>query len=82
MHCTILAYVSVRMIEEKVWGGRKGGFKFESEQLRDLVTVRSACSPWMRSGEGFKPAAKGPASYQGDNLKSQNRRAEIVPVMF
>lgn len=79
----ILAYVSVRMIEEiEVWGGRKGGFKFESEQLRDLVTVQAACSPWMLSGEGFKPAAKGPASYQGDNLKSQNRRAEIVPVMF
>lgn len=77
-----LAYVSVRMIEEKVWGGRKGGFKFESEQLRDLVTVRSACSPGMLSGEGFKPASKGLASYQGDNLKSQNRRAEILPVMF
>lgn len=58
----ILAYVSVRMIEEKVWCGRKGGFKFESEQLRDLVTVRSACSPWMRSGEGFKPASKGLAT--------------------
>lgn len=67
------------MIEQKVWGGRKGGFKFESEQLRDLVTVRSACS-WMLSSEGFKPAAKGLASYQGDNLKSRNRRAEILPV--
>lgn len=78
----ILAYVSVRMIEDKVWGGRKGGFKFESEQLREFVTVRATCSPGMLSGEGFKPAAKGPASYQGDNLKSQKRRAEIVPVMF
>lgn len=70
------------MIEEKVWGGRKGGFKFESEQLRDLVTVQATCSPWMLSGEGFTPAAKGPASYQGDKLKSQNRQAGILPVRF
>lgn len=39
----ILAYASVRMIEEKVWGGRKGGFKFESEQLRDFQGHGASC---------------------------------------